>query len=370
MIIKIGNIFESQATTLVNTINCVGIMGKGIALEFKKRYPNMFLEYAQLCRSGNIKPGVPYYYHDLCGTSIINFPTKNHWRSPSKLSYIISGLEWFRKNYKSLGIKSVAFPPLGCGNGGLPWSVVGPLMYSKLSDLPIEIEIYAPYGTSPDQITEKFLQSNAIKSSKEIIGNQIQQINKYWLLILYVIRKLNFDKYSLSVGRVIFQKICYLLTYKGVPTGFKFVEGQYGPYSNEAKQALAALSNANLMAERKLGSMVETIVSPDFELNYDEYSESDLEKADDTFDLLSRIRSTDQAEMIATVLFSYDELSRCNSKVTEKQIFDHVINWKTHWMGVREKEIETTIVSLSVLGWIVPDSSRDTIHSFDDDWMY
>ena len=92
MIIKIGNMFESQATTLVNTVNCVGIMGKGIALEFKKRYPNMFSEYVALCNSGLVKPGIPYYHQDLCGASIINFPTKDHWRSPSKLSYVISSI--------------------------------------------------------------------------------------------------------------------------------------------------------------------------------------------------------------------------------------------------------------------------------------
>ena len=74
MIIKIGDIFESKATTLVNTVNCVGVMGKGIALEFKKRYPSMFAEYVTLCNTGSVKPGIPYYYQDLLGTSIINFP--------------------------------------------------------------------------------------------------------------------------------------------------------------------------------------------------------------------------------------------------------------------------------------------------------
>jgi len=337
MIIKIGNIFESQATTLVNTVNCVGVMGKGIALEFKKKYPNMFSEYVDLCNKGFVKPGVPYYYHDLLGTSIINFPTKNHWRSPSKLSYIISGLDWFRDNYDSLGIKSIAFPPLGCGNGGLPWSVVGPLMYSKLNDLPIDIEIFAPYGTAPEQITEKYLISNSVESPKEVIGNQRQQINKYWYLILYIIRKLNNDTYSLNVGRTIFQKICYFLTYSGISTGFKFVEGSYGPYSIEAKQALVTLSNANLMTERKLGKMVETVVSPEFKLDYSVYTQDEVNRANKTFDLLSRIRSTEQAEVIATVLFSYDELSKLERSVTEKQIFDHVMNWKSRWKGEKEK---------------------------------
>ena len=132
MIIKIGNMFESDVKTLVNTVNCVGVMGKGIAAEFKKKYPKMFDEYTAMCECGIVKPGLPYYYTDLTGASILNFPTKDHWRSPSRLSYIISGLKWFRENYQSLGITSIAFPPLGCGNGGLDWEMVGPIMYEYL----------------------------------------------------------------------------------------------------------------------------------------------------------------------------------------------------------------------------------------------
>ena len=90
MIVKIGNIFESNAKTLVNTVNCVGVMGKGIALEFKNKYPEMYKEYVDLCKFDMVKPGIPYYYSDILGTSIINFPTKDHWKSPSKLSYITS----------------------------------------------------------------------------------------------------------------------------------------------------------------------------------------------------------------------------------------------------------------------------------------
>ena len=139
MKIMIGNIFDSTAKTLVNTVNCVGVMGKGIALDFKNKYPTMYKEYVKLCHAGEIKPGKPYLYQDLYGTSILNFPTKEHWRSPSKLSYIIEGLDWFCENYQKYDISSIAFPPLGCGNGGLSWEVVGPIMYSKLRDLPIEI---------------------------------------------------------------------------------------------------------------------------------------------------------------------------------------------------------------------------------------
>lgn len=251
MIIKIGDIFSSSAQTIVNTINCAGVMGKGIALEFKKRYPEMFKEYTQLCKLGKVQPGKPYFYQDLLGTSILNFPTKDHWRSPSKLSYIISGLNWFISNYQTYGVTSVAFPPLGCGNGGLSWDVIGPIMYSKLKDLPIDIEIYAPYGTDPNKLTEKYLIEHNYDNYEDIIGNKQVKFNKNWLLIIYTVQQLNNDAYSLSVGRTIFQKVCYILTRAGVNTGFNFVEGSYGPYSKEIKDVITILSNTNYMTEKR-----------------------------------------------------------------------------------------------------------------------
>lgn len=353
MIIKIGDIFESKAKTLVNTINTVGVMGKGIALEFKKRYPEMFEEYVALCKQNEIIPGVPYYYEDLLGNSILNFPTKNHWRSPSKLSYIISGLNWFRENYELCGIESIAFPPLGCGNGGLSWELVGPIMYSMLKDIPIDIEVYAPYGTPQEQLTYEFLEKNVVHSPKEVLGKKSMSFNKYWFLILYVVKKLNHDKYSLSVGRTIFQKVCYILTRVGFPTGFVFEEGSFGPYSNDVKKAIVTLSNANYMTERQLGKMVETVVSPSFELPPNLFTEKEIQLANSVFDLLSRVKSTDQAELISTVLFSYDGLRKSEAP-TEQQIFDHVLEWKPRWRGAYEQAVKSAIYELSALGWMKP----------------
>lgn len=353
MIVKIGDIFESKAKTLVNSVNCVGVMGKGVAKEFKKKYPKMFEEYVVLCRSGEVKPGVPYYYEDLLGNSILNFPTKNHWRSPSKLSYIVKGLKWFKENYQIYGITSIAFPPLGCGNGGLEWKIVGPIMYSILRDIPINIEIYAPYGTPQEQLTFSYLENNVVKSTKEVLGTKGMCFNKYWLLILYVVQRLNHDKYSLNVGRTIFQKICYILTRVGIPTGFNFVEGNYGPYSKEVKDVITTLSNANYMTERQLGKMVETVVTPQFKLPDGAFNDEEIGLADQAFDLMSRIKSTDQAELITTVLFSYDGLKK-NEQPTEQQIYDHVLGWKPRWRGEYEQEVKAAICELSALGWVNP----------------
>lgn len=358
MVIKIGDIFASNMQTIVNTVNCVGVMGKGIALEFKKRYPDMYKEYAAMCRNGEVKPGKPYYYFDIFGNSIINFPTKDHWRSPSKLSYVVNGLKWFRKNYEELGITSIAFPPLGCGNGGLAWSTVGPIMYYYLHDLSIDIEVYAPYGTRQEQLTVDFLQNNVILSPEEVIGSKNVCFNRYWYFILYVIQKLNNDKYALRVGRTIRQKICFVLTRSGIPTGFTFVRNAYGPYAKEVNDAITVLSNANLLTEVQLGQMIETRVSPEFKLKVSDFSGAELKIVEQVIDLLSRVKSTAQAEMMSTVMFSFDELAKKGGCPTEKEIYNYILDWKPRWKNSKvESEIISTIKDLSELGWIEPDCS-------------
>jgi O-acetyl-ADP-ribose deacetylase (regulator of RNase III) len=140
-----GNLFESPAQTLVNTVNTVGVMGKGIALTFKQIYPEMFREYRDLCEARELSIGSLHLYRTP-NKLILNFPTKKHWRNPSKPEYIEAGLETFVQRYEKMGIHSVAFPPLGCGNGELDFeTVVRPIMEFYLSDLPISVYVYAPH---------------------------------------------------------------------------------------------------------------------------------------------------------------------------------------------------------------------------------
>lgn len=355
MKILLGNIFDSKCSTLVNTVNCVGVMGKGIALDFKKKYPGMFDEYQTLCEEGRVKPGQPYLYRDLAGNSIINFPTKDNWRSPSKFSYITKGLKWFQQSYQELGITSVAFPPLGCGNGGLKWDDVGPEMYRALKDLPIEIEIYAPYGTPKEKLTFQYLEQ-AGTASETLEGVKRASFNDKWLLILEVVRQVNAQRYSLHVGRVIFQKICYVLTRSGIQTGFTFIKASYGPYSAEVKESITTLSNANLMVESQhVGqNMVETRVTPNFAFDPSLYTSDELQCLNKTVDLFCRIKNTDQAEMMATIMFSYDRLKLRNAEVTEEDVLRDVLDWKKRWVGVKEDEIRHTIRDLSILGWLQP----------------
>lgn len=149
------DLFVSPAQTLVNTVNTVGVMGKGIAAVFKQLYPDMFLKYRQICQQKKLDIGKLYVYRTP-NKIIVNFPTKKHWRNPSELEYIEAGLQKFVANYQVYGISSVAFPQLGCGHGELNWERdVQPLMEHYLQRLPIPVYIHI-YTKSPDFVPERF----------------------------------------------------------------------------------------------------------------------------------------------------------------------------------------------------------------------
>jgi O-acetyl-ADP-ribose deacetylase (regulator of RNase III) len=165
-----GDIFESKAQVIVNTVNCKGVMGKGLASAFKERYPDMFAVYQQECKSGKLRIGRPTLY---CRSTpwILNFPTKDHWRSPSKLEYLEKGLQFLASHYKKAGIKSIAFPKLGAQNGKLSWNEVGPLMAEYLSQLDIDVHIYIAEGDREYQYDP--LQES---KSKELIWKQFSEL--------------------------------------------------------------------------------------------------------------------------------------------------------------------------------------------------
>lgn len=136
-----GTVFNANTDAIVNTVNCMGVMGAGIALEFKLRYPEMYEDYVVRCKNSMVKIGEPYLYIAKDGTKIVNFPTKYHWRYPSKIEWIKMGLEYFVQHYKEWNIKSIAFPKLGTNAGKLPWSQVKAVMveYLKKVDIPVYI---------------------------------------------------------------------------------------------------------------------------------------------------------------------------------------------------------------------------------------
>lgn len=364
----IGDLFASEAQTLVNTVNCVGIMGKGVALEFKNRFPSMAKDYVARCDRKEVRLGEPYLYAGEEGPLILNFPTKGHWRSSSRLADIERGLDYLATHIGDWGITSVALPPLGCGNGGLAWSEVGPLIYAKLHRLPINLEVYAPYGTPKSELTIEFL---AAPSQLSLTGRGVraEKPNPSWIALLEVLRELQAQPYANPVGRTIFQKIAYILTEMGVPTGFDFGKGSYGPFSGDMKIALHDFANRNWLQEAQLGKMIAFRVSPQYEKDRRRLSsEIDIhrKKIDKTVDLFSRIKTTEQAEEVATIIYACQSIKarRPGSIVTEQSILDYVLDWKPSWKTDAKREaVAEAIRNLVMLNWVKAEISEGMIEA-------
>ena len=175
-----GNIFTSSAQTLVNTVNCVGVMGAGLALECRLRYPEMFKRYAEICDRKQLDVGMLWLYK-APGRWVLNFPTKKHWKDPSLERYLHLGLQKFVDTYRQQGIESVAFPLLGAQSGGLDGEKVEELMLGYLQDVAIPVEIYRYDPHSPDDLYEQFkasLLGQGVESFQRKSGMRQQELRR------------------------------------------------------------------------------------------------------------------------------------------------------------------------------------------------
>lgn len=145
-----GDLLAADVEALVNTVNTVGVMGKGLALQFKRAFPEAFREYAKACKAGRVETGRVHLVQRLTSPKVIfNFPTKKHWRQPSRLEWVVEGLVDLRRQVQELGITSIAIPPLGCGHGGLAWEEVRPEIQAAFADMPeVSVLLFAP-GRAP-----------------------------------------------------------------------------------------------------------------------------------------------------------------------------------------------------------------------------
>jgi uncharacterized protein YwgA len=195
-------------------------------------------------------------------------------------------------------------------------------------------------------------------------------MNPDWIVLMEVLRDLQAQPYANPVGRVIFQKICYVVTEMGVPTGFVFGKGDYGPFSDEVKRALHDFANRNWLQEERLGRMQALRVGPEYEKDrrqFVEYIQTYKKKIDKTVDLFSRIKNTEQAEEVFTVLYASRQLKQSESgdDIDEQQIYDYVLEWKKAWNSEEKKlAVAEAIRNLVVLGWMrarISDSLIETV---------
>lgn len=221
-----GNLLEADADALVNTVNTEGVMGKGIALQFSKKFPEMFEEYRRACKAGQVQPGRMHIVERgemFQPRYIINFPTKRHWRSPSKMEDIEAGLRALVQDIERLHIRSLALPPLGCGNGGLDWGQVLPRIQAAFAPLQgVSVLVFPPKGAPSAESIVHATPRPAMNSSRAIVLKIWQQ---YFVL-----------GYQLTLLEV--HKLLYFLQEAGEPLRLRFAKETYGPYADNLRHLL------------------------------------------------------------------------------------------------------------------------------------
>ena len=348
-----GDIFKSKAQTIVNTVNCVGVMGKGIALGFRKRFPQMHDDYVRRCERGEVKLGRPYVYKQSPGPWVLNFPTKDHWRSVSRLADIEAGLEYLEDHYRDWGIESLAVPPLGSGLGGLEWQVVGPTLYSHLSRLQIPVELFAPFGTSHQELQPAYFQHSLLEQKA---APNFRQIGPDWVAFLIVLEELERQDYSPTIGRTLFQKLAYFATVTGLQLGLNYTRNNYGPFAPELKQHTSHLINNGLVEEKRQGQMFEVRLGKTFDAAKRAFPD-DLDRyrlqIHRLVDLFSRMRARD-AELAATVHFVASELAEeAGKQPKEDEIVEATLRWKQRRQQPFDRAAASEAVrGLNVLGWL------------------
>jgi O-acetyl-ADP-ribose deacetylase (regulator of RNase III) len=224
-----GNILEANAEALVNTVNCKGFMGKGIARQFKKAYPDNFNAYRKACEAGDVQPGRMLIYETgwLHNPKyIINFPTKRHWRGRSRYEDIESGLRALVEDVRQLGIASIAVPPLGCGHGGLDWSRVRPMIEAAFAGLPeVRVLLFEPVGAPVAEAMP--------------IGTPRPKLTVARALFIKLMDEYAVMSYRLTLLEI--QKLAYFLQEAGQPLRLKYAAGHFGPYAPNLNKVLETL---------------------------------------------------------------------------------------------------------------------------------
>jgi len=226
-----GDILKADAEALVNTVNCVGVMGRGIALQFRKKFPGNYEEYRQVCDKGKLRVGM-MMVHDLHSLMnprfIINFPTKRHWKGKSRIEDIEAGLKTLVEEVRSHGIRSVAIPPLGCGLGGLKWNDVHPLIEKAFSELPeVQVLLYEPSGAPPAEEMPKERRIPPMTSGRAALLGLMQ---RYLQAVM--------DPF---VSLLEIHKLMYFMQESGENLKLRFQKGTYGPYAENLRHVLSAI---------------------------------------------------------------------------------------------------------------------------------
>jgi O-acetyl-ADP-ribose deacetylase (regulator of RNase III) len=235
-----GNLLTADVEALVNTVNTVGVMGKGIALQFKRAYPAVYKEYKAACARDEVKLGQMFVVDTgAMGPRryVINFPTKQHWRTPSRLEDVRSGLDDLVRVTNELGVRSIAIPALGCGNGGLKWAAVRPLIERACARMPdVRALVFAPSGAPAAETMPIATERPRLTVLRALL---LVAIGRY-------LEKARLQEVREGISELEIQKLAYFLQTLGAPMRLTFVRRHYGPYADGVTHVLDALEGHQL----------------------------------------------------------------------------------------------------------------------------
>lgn len=318
-----GNLLDADVEALVNTVNTVGVMGKGIALMFKERFPDNMQAYAKACKADEVVTGKMFVTQtaSLLGPKwIVNFPTKQHWRAKSKMEWVDEGLKDLRRFIIEHQIKSIAIPPLGAGNGGLNWYEVKPKIEQALADIPdVDIWLYEP--TAQYQNVAKKSGVQALTPARAMVA---ELVRRYWILGMEC-SLLEIQKLTWFLQRVI--------DAQGLKNELKlrFSANNYGPYANNLTHLLNALDGSYLKAEKRIpdNAPFDVIAFNDANKEYienylHEYAKEYLPALEKATEIINGFESPYGMELLSTVDWL---LTQQNCEPTLASIKQGIAQW-------------------------------------------
>ncbi len=325
-----GNLLEADTQALVNTVNTVGVMGKGIALQFKERFRLNFKIYADACKKGEVQIGKMLVVKEntLNGEKIvINFPTKKEWFKKSQYDYIEEGLKDLVRVIDEYKIKSIAIPPLGCGNGGLRWDKVKLLLDKYLGHLShINIKIY-----EPNEAVKEILQKEKAKKEVELTAARA--------MLLYALYK--YEKLGEVASIFAANKLAYFLQKSGEPMQLQFVAYKYGPYAQAIEKVLYAMNGKYLKGMEQMQARAFEAL----QLNYERYEEVEAfinsklnsnqkKRLNNLFTVIEGFETTLSLEILSSTHFLISQ----NPNLTEDEVFEKIQSWNERKKNIITKE--------------------------------
>lgn len=331
---KKGDLLNADAQALVNTVNTVGVMGKGIALQFKTRFPHNYAVYKDACKRGTFTVGQVLVVEDgdlMNRKLIVNFPTKAHWKGNSKYEYVQSGLKALRQAIEDHQIKSIAIPPLGCGNGGLDWPTVKNMILEELKDLPTEIIIFEPN----DQIKALLQMEENHKAAK---------LTPARAMLLYLL--FSYESVGEQSSLFVANKLAYFLQRSGEQLRLKFEAHHYGPYAVQLNHVLLHLNGVYLKGMEQN----QTKPFEEIQLNYakfdevnsyiqTELSQEQRQRLNSVLKLIERYESTFALELLATVDYIVNE--------HKSNDIDQIVNVISSWSKRKAELFKPEYVKLA-----------------------